>query len=57
MAYVVEKAGRHYAVIYTRTCVRVLARRKPEIERRTRATPVGWRFWRRVLFRLGYNRC
>jgi hypothetical protein len=38
-------------------CVRVLARRKREVERRTRAAPVGWPFWRRVLFRVGYNRC
>jgi hypothetical protein len=38
-------------------CVRILARRRRELERRSGATPIGWPFWRRVLFRLGFNRC
>ncbi|HET8617563.1 MAG TPA: hypothetical protein VFM27_01290 [Acidimicrobiales bacterium] len=38
-------------------CVGVLAGRKREIERRTRAAPAGWPIRRRALYRLGYNRC
>jgi hypothetical protein len=49
--------GEHPEVGICFRCVRVLARRKREIERRTRAAPIGWPFWRRVLFRLGWNRC
>jgi hypothetical protein len=49
--------GAHPEVGVCFRCVRVLARRRREIERRTRAAPVGWPFWRRVLFRFGYNRC
>jgi hypothetical protein len=33
-------------------CVRILARRRRELDRRTRAA-----LWRRVLFRLGFNHC
>jgi hypothetical protein len=38
-------------------CVRVLAKRKREIERRTRHAPVGLSWGRRVLYRGGHNRC
>jgi hypothetical protein len=51
------RLGDHPEVGVCFRCIPVLVRRKREIERRTRAAPVGWPFWRRVLFRLGYNRC
>jgi len=38
-------------------CVKFLERREREIERQTRAAPIGWSFWKRVLFRLGFDRC
>jgi hypothetical protein len=38
-------------------CVKVLAARKREIERRTRSAPAGWPRWRRMRFRLGFNDC
>jgi hypothetical protein len=47
------RLGEHPEVGVCFRCVPMLARRKREIERRTRAAPVGWRFRRRVLFRLG----
>ena len=51
------RLGEHPEVGVCFRCVRVLARRKREMERRTRVASVGWPFWRRVLFRLGLNRC
>jgi len=38
-------------------CIKFLDRRKREIERQTRAVPIGWPFWKRVLFRRGLNCC
>ncbi len=51
------RLGEHPEVGVCFRCIRVLAHRKLEIERRTPPAPVGWPFWRRVLFRVGYNRC
>jgi hypothetical protein len=52
----VLRLGAHPEVGICLRCVGVLARRKREVERRTRAAPVGWPWWRRVLFRLGFQR-
>jgi hypothetical protein len=49
--------GEHPEVGVCFRCVKVLAGRKREIERQTRAAPVGWPWWRRALYRVGYNRC
>jgi hypothetical protein len=38
-------------------CVRYLEKRQHEIERQTRSAPAGLPWRRRVLYRLGYNRC
>jgi hypothetical protein len=38
-------------------CVRILARRKREMQHRTKAVPEGWPFWRRVQYRAGFGRC
>ena len=38
-------------------CVGRMSKRKREIERMTRRAPIGRPWWRRVLYRLGYNRC
>jgi hypothetical protein len=51
------RLGEHPEVGVCFRCVRVLARRKREVERRTRAAPAGWPFRRRVAYRLGWNRC
>jgi hypothetical protein len=51
------RLGEHPEVGVCFRCVSVLARRKREIERQTRAAPVGWPLRRRILFRLGHNRC
>jgi hypothetical protein len=51
------RLGEHPEVGICFQCVRLLARRKREIQRRTRAAPAGWPIGRRILFRLGYNRC
>ena len=51
------RLGEHPEVGVCFRCVGVLVRRKREIKRCTRAAPVGWPLWRRVLFRLGYSRC
>ena len=51
------RLGEHPEVGVCFRCVRVLASRMREVERRTRAAPAGLPVWRRVLFRLGFNRC
>jgi len=51
------RLGEHPEVGVCFRCVPVLACRKREIERQTRAAPAGWPFRRRVLFRLGWSRC
>jgi len=38
-------------------CVRVLARRKRQIERRTRGLPPDRSLWQRVRYRAGFGRC
>lgn len=48
--------GDHPEVGVCFRCVPVLARRQREIERRTRAAPLGWPLRRRVLLRLGWSR-
>lgn len=49
--------GDHPEVGVCFRCVRVLARRKRQIERQTRAAPAGWSWRRRVRFRAGFGRC
>lgn len=44
----VVRLGAHPEVGVCFRCVKVLARRKREIERRTRAAPTGWPLWRRA---------
>ena len=51
------RLGDHPEVGVCFRCVRVLARRKREIERRTRAARVGGPWWRRAQVRLGLGRC
>jgi hypothetical protein len=51
------RLGEHPEVGVCFRCVRVLARRKREIERRTRAAPADRPVWRRLMFRLGFSRC
>ena len=51
------RLGAHPEVGVCFRCVRVLARRKREIQRRTRAAPAGRPFWRRVQYRAGFGRC
>jgi len=53
----VLQLGEHPEVGVCFRCVGVLAKRKREIERRTRSAPAGLPRWRRVLYRAGYNRC
>lgn len=49
--------GDHPEVGVCFRCVKVLAKRRRQIERQTRAAPSGWPFWRRVSFRAGFSRC
>ena len=51
------RLGEHPEVGVCFRCVKVLARRKREIERRTRAAPARWPLRRRVQWRLGFGRC
>ena len=51
------RLGDHPEVGVCFRCVKVLARRKRELERQTRAAPEGWPLWRRVQFRAGFGRC
>lgn len=51
------RLGEHPEVGVCFRCVRTLTRRKREIERQTRAAPIAWPLWRRVLYRAGLNRC
>lgn len=53
----VVRLGEHPEVGVCFRCVRVLARRKREVQRRTKAAPDGWPFWRRVQYRAGFGRC
>jgi hypothetical protein len=50
-----SRPGEHPAVGVWFRWLRVLARRKREIARRTRSAPSGRPFGRRALFRVGYN--
>jgi hypothetical protein len=51
------RLGEHPEVGVCLRCVKVLARRKRAIERKTRAAPAGWSWWRRTQFRAGFGRC
>ena len=51
------RLGEHPEVGVCFRCVKSLQNRKREIERRTRSAPMYLPRWRRVLYRLGYNRC
>jgi len=51
------RLGEHPEVGVCFRCVRVLARRKRDIQRRTRAAPSAWPLWRRVQYRAGFGRC
>ena len=51
------RLGEHPEVGVCFRCVRVLAKRKRAIERQTRSAPVGWPFWRRLLYRAGFSHC
>lgn len=51
------RLGEHPEVGVCFRCVKVLARRKRQIERQTRAAPTGWPLRRRVQWRLGFGRC
>jgi hypothetical protein len=51
------RLGEHPEVGICFRCVPILAGRKRQIERRTRAAPHGWSPGRRLLFRLGWSRC
>src|SRR5215204_3351465 len=51
------RLGEHPEVAVCFRCVKVLAKRKREMERRTKSAPVGWPFWRRVRYRAGFGRC
>jgi hypothetical protein len=37
-------------------CVTYLHKRKRELKRQAHAAPIGWPWWRRVLFRAGFSR-
>lgn len=49
--------GEHPEVGVCFRCVEMLRKRKREIERQTKAAPIGWPFWRRVLYRAGLSHC
>lgn len=49
--------GEHPEVGVCFRCIKVLARRKRALQRRTRSAPVGWPWWRRVRYRVGFGSC
>lgn len=51
------RLGEHPEVGVCFKCVRVLARRKREIQRQTRSAPAAWPLWRRVQYRAGFGHC
>lgn len=51
------RLGEHPEVGVGFRCLDVLARRKREIQRRTRSAPAGLPWWRRVQYRAGFGRC
>lgn len=51
------RLGEHPEVAVCFRCVRVLARRKRQIERATRKAPAGWPLWRRARYRAGLGKC
>jgi hypothetical protein len=51
------RLGKHPEVGVCFRCVTWLSKRKHEFERTTRRAPINMAWWRRVLYRLGDNRC